>query len=265
MSPLNPDSRGRSPAWHGAAPSGATGRLSRERPPSWYGAPAPRPRLGFGHCVTAPTLVGMGALFWALIAIVYAVMGNTLYLGFSSHTTGTIIDSPTDYPTIRFDVGGQTYTFVTGMHGMPWTLGQDIAVAYNPRAPWQAETVQGRWVGVVFVAVAAVLIGLGLIFAARAWQVHRRQRRVVEEGQCVEGRITAVTQNPGAHTPTRWLTHLTLTLDTPGGGRRTVRSTGHLRRKGLTLADLPVTTLPVYIDWDRPDKYYYVDDSTVDG
>ena len=238
---------------------------SRGRPPSWYGAPPARPKLGFVHCVTAPILVGLGAFFWASIAIVYAVMGNTLYLGFSEHATGTIIDTPTDYPRIRFTVGGQTYTFVSGMNDTGWSLGQDVAVAYNPRAPWQAETVGARWIAVVFVAVAAVLIGLGLIFAARAWQVYRRQRRVIDGGTCVEGRITAVTQNPNAHTPTRWLTKLTLTLDVPGGGTQTVRSTGHLRRKGWTLADLPITTLPVYVDWDRPDKCYYVDDSALDG
>jgi len=200
-------------------------------------------------------------IFLAVLTFVVAVVISPPYIGGSQTTTATILSSPNYHPVVSYTVDGMDYTVKT-MTNMPsWQLGQEIDIAYNPRNPAQASTTGARTSSVVFgwFALAFVIAGVATGIPA----VRRRQGTLwaIDHGERVEARITGVTQTTTHVFPTRNLTRLTCQWTSPDEVTHTFRTLGRTLTGTLTIKDVPIRTLPVYIDPANPDARYYVDDS----
>ena len=203
----------------------------------------------------------------AVIFFVTAVVISPPYIGASQTTTGTILSSPNYHPVVSYTVDGREYTVTTKTNMPTWSLGQQIAIRYNPRNPAQASTTSARTSSVIFGWVGLGLVAAGIATGIPA--VRRRQDTLwaIAHGERVEARITGVTQTTTHVFPTRNLTRLTCQWTSPDEVTHTFRTLGRTLTGTLTIRDVPIRTLPVYIDPANPDPRYYVDDSylAVDG
>jgi len=205
-----------------------------------------------------------------IVAVLFFVLWVCLapvYVGASGTTTGTIVSSPTSHPVISYAVDGTQYQLKSLTNMPSWTLGQEVTVMYNPRNPAQANDYVGhgfalaeQFLALAF-AVAAIGTGIG------AYRKLEEARWPVEHGERVEAKITDVTrtylhQGPKGATV---LGRVTCEWTSPDGTTHQFRTAGRKVPENFSLNDVPVTTLPVYIDPSRPEKRYFVDDSELPG
>ena len=139
-------------------------------------------RLRFSHRSSNP-LVGLlvGLVFLGLGPIIVFTSRTPENM---SATTGTVISVPVRYstgtsttrstpsctPVAQFVVGGKTYpaTMSGGSWPCPWTVGQQVGVAYDPANPYNAMipiTGITRFLPWIFTVIGALLTGVTL----RAW------------------------------------------------------------------------------------------------
>ena len=202
-------------------------------------------------------------LILAVLCFVCSLVISPLYIGGSATTTGTILSSPNYHPVVSYTVDGTEYTVKT-MTNMPsWQLGQEITITYNPRNPAQASTTGARTSSVVFgfvaLACAAGVVATGIP------ALRKRNGTVwaIAHGHRIEARITGVTQTTIHFAPMRYLTRLTCEWTSPDGLTHTFRTLGRTLPYMYRFEDVPITTLPVYIDPENPEARYYVDDSVL--
>ena len=217
----------------------------------------PRPRTPFTSWI-APLILLFGAATFLPIAAFIA----PLYWG-AQTTPGTIVASPNYHPVVTYVVDGVTYTVRTNDNESSRRIGDTVTIAFNPRDPQQASSLTDRVLQLCFGATSILLVitAIGLL---AFWRWKRQVvRAIVESGQLVEATITGVRQYP-AHQGNRLLTKVTCEWMDASRATHTFTTTGRFERRGYGIEDLPVATLPVYVDLDRPGKRYYVDDSVLD-
>ena len=220
-----------------------------------------KPRFG-GVFILPGTLLFLAVLLFVVSAII-----SPLYVGFSAATTGTILTSPNYHPVVSYTVDGKNYTAKT-MTNMPsWQLGQEITIRYNPHNPAQASTTSGRTSSVIFDFFALGLAVAGVATGIPALRKRQGTLWALAHGQRVEASITGVTQTTTHVFPTRYLTRITCEWTSEDQVTHRFRTLGRTLSWSCSIEDVPIKTLPVYIDPDRPEARYYVDDSylAVDG
>jgi len=216
-----------------------------------------KPHVSF-VAVTMPIVM----LFLGVLFFVVSATAGPWYFGSSEVTTGTIVSSPTSHPDVTYTVDGVSYTLHTRDNNPGWTLGEQIGIAYNPRNPAQAGTTGDRLIVIVFAAFGTACLLAGLVWGAVSLHRRHRARSAAAYGQRVEAAVTAVSQNTAVHMGAKVMTKVTCQWTGPDRVEHTFHSEGKFLPLGTTLATLPVTTLPVYVDPDEPTRYY-VDDSAL--
>jgi len=214
-----------------------------------------RARFGTGAMVAWPT-----CLFIGLIMAVSAVMISPVYLG-AAATTGAVVASPNQHAVISFAVGGTTYTVTTTENNSSFQLGQAVSVAYNPRNPQQASTMDARWVTLVMGGLAVALFVAAVVVLVLAVVKRQRAAQVIAGGQIVTAQVVGVARNPAVHLATSSLVWLKCAWEVPGGGRYSFRSAGRFVPNRRDLTGLVGQTVRVAIDPDDPAHRYVVDDS----
>lgn len=215
-----------------------------------------RPRISWLP-FTAPAVF----IFFAIVFFVSSVVIAPFYIGESGTTTATILSSPNYHPVVSYTVDGVNYTATTTQNNPLWAIGDQIGIAYNPKNPDQASTTGGRTMAVIFALIALAMAVAAVATGVPAVRKRHGMNWVLGHGQKVEADITQVIQKMVHVAPTRYLTRIVCEWTSPNHVTHTFRSNGRRLSQEFSIADLPMTTIPVYIDPGQPDTRYYVDDA----